>query len=506
MKSAIIYARYSSASQTEQSIEGQLHVCTQYAKANDLIVVDTYIDRATTGTNDNRAAFQQMLKDSENAAWEVVLVYAIDRFGRNSVEVALNKQRLKTNGKVLISATQRTSDNLDGTKNLDGILLENVYIGIAEYYSAELSQKILRGLRESRRKGQFCGGKIPYGYYVTDKKVQVDEEKAEVVRFIFRQYAAGVYVPKIICKLNEKGLLHNGKPFLPNAIYGILRNERYLGIMRIRGEVYDNIYPQIVDADLYEKVKRKLIKNKIGSRSVKEVYLLRNKVKCGYCGNIISAECGTARNGETIRYYKCLGRKKHHNGCDKHPVRKEALEELVLDSVIEAMQDEKTMNALIKGLMQMQDANNKEKTTLKLLLKEKKQTQTALDNIVKAIERGIMSDSTNKRLNELEQQARDLDEKIAVERNKVAFLLTEDDMRRYYLTAIRQEPQLLISTLVKEILLYDDKMVITYNTPLHEGSDDDRGFSFYEKTLFLPCTVPQSGETTLLPIQTVMRV
>lgn len=129
MKSAIIYARYSSASQTEQSIEGQLHVCTQYAKANDLIVVDTYIDRATTGTNDNRAAFQQMLKDSENATWEVVLVYAIDRFGRNSVEVALNKQRLKTNGKVLISATQRTSDNLDGTKNLDGILLENVYIG-----------------------------------------------------------------------------------------------------------------------------------------------------------------------------------------------------------------------------------------------------------------------------------------------------------------------------------------------------------------------------------------
>lgn len=125
---------------------------------------------------------------------------------------------------------------------------------------------------------------------------------------------------------------------------------------------------------------------------------------------------------------------------------------------------------------------------------------------MKAIERGIMSDSTNRRLNELEQQARELDEKIAVERNKVAFLLTEDDMRRYYLTALRQEPQLLISTLVKEILLYDDKMVITYNTPLHEGSDDDRGFSFYEKTLFLPCTVPQSGETTLLPIQTVMRV
>ena len=129
MKTAVIYARYSSASQTEQSIEGQLHVCNQFAKANDLIVVDTYIDRAMTGTNDNRAAFQRMLADSASATWEVVLVYAIDRFGRNSVEVALNKQRLKSNNKILISATQRTSENLDGTKNLDGILLENVYIG-----------------------------------------------------------------------------------------------------------------------------------------------------------------------------------------------------------------------------------------------------------------------------------------------------------------------------------------------------------------------------------------
>ena len=135
MKTAVIYARYSSSSQTEQSIEGQINVCQQYAKANDLIIVDTYIDRATTGTNDNRAGFQQMLADCEKpVTWEIVLVYAIDRFGRNSIEIAINKQRLKKNHKTLISATQRTSENIDGTKNLDGILLENVYIGIAEYY------------------------------------------------------------------------------------------------------------------------------------------------------------------------------------------------------------------------------------------------------------------------------------------------------------------------------------------------------------------------------------
>ena len=160
MKHAVIYARYSSERQTEQSIEGQLRKCNEYAAQNNLTIVDTYIDRAMTGTNDNRPAFQQMLSDcAKPVVWDIVLVYAIDRFGRNSIEIAVNKQKLKKNGKTLISATQRTSENIDGTRNLDGILLENVYIGLAEYYSAELSQKVRRGMAESRRKGQFTDRK-----------------------------------------------------------------------------------------------------------------------------------------------------------------------------------------------------------------------------------------------------------------------------------------------------------------------------------------------------------
>ena len=149
----VIYARYSCEKQNDQSIESQLRVCRDFAEKNGLTIIDTYADRATTGTNDNRAEFQRMLSDAEKPVlWDIVLVYAIDRFGRNSIEIALNKQKLKKNHKTLISATQRTSENIDGTKNLDGILLENVYIGLAEYYSAELSQKIRRGNLENRKR------------------------------------------------------------------------------------------------------------------------------------------------------------------------------------------------------------------------------------------------------------------------------------------------------------------------------------------------------------------
>lgn len=138
MKYAVIYARYSCERQTEQSIEGQLRICNEFAEKNDLRIVDTYIDRAMTGTNDHRPEFQRMLSDSDKPQiWDIVLVYALDRFGRNSIEVAVNKQRLKKNNKILISATQRTSMNIDGSQNLDGIILENVMIGLAEYYSAE---------------------------------------------------------------------------------------------------------------------------------------------------------------------------------------------------------------------------------------------------------------------------------------------------------------------------------------------------------------------------------
>ena len=144
LKTAVIYARYSSDNQTEQSIEGQLRVCQEYAARNNIIILDTYIDRAMTGTNDNRPAYQQMIADSKHKKWDYVLVYKFDRFSRNKYETAIHKKTLKDNGIKLVSATEFLPDTPEA------IIIESMFEGYAEYYSAELAVKTKRGMKELR--------------------------------------------------------------------------------------------------------------------------------------------------------------------------------------------------------------------------------------------------------------------------------------------------------------------------------------------------------------------
>lgn len=327
MKTAVIYARYSSERQTEQSIEGQVHVCNEYAQRNNILILDTYIDRAMTGTNDNRTDFQRMLKDSAKQGWDYVLVYKLDRFSRNKYEMAMHKKTLRDNGVKLLSAMENIPDTPEG------IILESLLEGMAEYYSAELSQKVLRGMRETRLKGNYTGGRILYGYKVVNKKVIIDEHEAEVVRYIYAQYAAGVFVKDIIASLTEKGVLYYGAPFKKNTVHNMLNNERYHGVLRHNGEAFTNIFPAIVPDDVFEIVKRKSEENRYGKHDSPEEYLLKFKVFCGLCGKPMTSDSGTSKSGAVVRYYKCRTRK-FEGGCQKSPIRKDVLEQIVIDSIL----------------------------------------------------------------------------------------------------------------------------------------------------------------------------
>ena len=320
MKTAVIYARYSSDSQSEQSIEGQLRVCQQYAKNNDILILDTYIDRAMTGTNDARPDFQRMIKDSNKRQWDYVIVYKLDRFSRNKYEATIHKHTLRENGVKLLSAMENIPDTPEG------IILESLLEGMNQYYSAELSQKVLRGLKESYIKGHVTGGKRTYGYNIVNKKAVINEFEADIIREIFTKFANGQTGKSIADNLIERGIRTDSGHYIDaKRLYKFIENSKYVGRVKHGDTIYTNIYPAIVDEDTWNKVQTIRNSNKFAPGRKKEMFdfILTGKLVCGHCHHLMIGESGTSANGEIYYYYNCMSRRKKRAKCEFHAVKKQ---------------------------------------------------------------------------------------------------------------------------------------------------------------------------------------
>lgn len=498
MKTAAIYARYSSDSQNEQSIEGQLRVCEEYAKRNDILILNTYIDRAMSGRNDNRPDFQHMLKDSNRKEWNYIIVYKFDRFARNRYETAIHKKELKDNGVKVLSAMENIPDTPEA------IIFESMLEGYAEYYSAELAQKVKRGMFETRRKGLYQGGGLLYGYKIDGRKIVIDENNSAVVRFMYEQYANGVFVKDIIKTLTEKNIFYKGKPFVNNSVYNILRNEKYSGVYRHGDEIIDNMYPQIVPTNIFNQVRRKVTENKYGKKSTKIDFLLRQNLVCGNCGQPMHGESGTTKNGSKIYYYKCNGRKKRINNCNKSTIRKEVIENLVIDTVVKKLSEPNLLNLLVTVIMQRQEHSIRENSSLALLTKQKKQVDISIDNIVAAIERGIVTNATNKRLQSLETQQQNLERQILVEQNRQTIKLSATDIEQFYVSALNGNSKILINLLIEKIVLFDDKVDIYFNKPIKNPNDTHSDFILYSDTVEI--IICQYANTTPVTRQVLLEI
>ena len=480
MKTAVIYARYSCDNQTEQSIEGQLRVCEEYANKNDILILDTYIDRAISGTTDNRAEFQRMIKDSARKEWNYVLVYKLDRFSRDKYGTAIHKKTLKDNGVKVLSAMENIPDSPEG------VILESVLEGLNQYYSMELSQKVKRGMKETRLKGNWQGGTMPYGYREENRKVVIIEEQAEVIQYIYEQYSMGVYVRDIIKSLTAKHIYHKGDEFAMNTVYGILRNDKYTGKYMLRDELVDKVYPRIISDELFDKVRARILKNKHGKKCTAVIYLLRHKIKCGYCGESVIVESATPRDGKTRYYYKCRGRKQRLNNCELATYRKELLEKLVIKSIINELKKPQKIDEITTYLLNLQDELIRVNPTLKTLDNQKKQIELAINNILSAIERGVVTNSTAKRLKDLESKQEEIDKELLLERSKTQVKTPESAIREFFVSGLKLEPIMLVNYFIKEIILYDNEVKIYFNNPLKFCPDNSQDFSFYCKKLSRP--------------------
>lgn len=305
----VIYARYSSHAQNEQSIEGQLHACYDFARRNEYVVIKEYIDRAISGKTDNRPAFQQMIEDSKKKQFQFVLVYQLDRFARNRYDSATNKAKLKKNGVRVLSARENISDDASG------ILMEAVLEGMAEYYSAELAQKVSRGMALCAEKCLYTGGPAPaLGYKVNpDKTFAIDEDAAAIVQMIFRMYADGKTIKEVTDYLNARNIVSSrGSIFNKNSLRHLLTNKRYIGTYTYKGQETPNGMPRIISDELFNEVQEKMKQNaKAPARArAKEEYILTTRLFCGHCREMMIGVSGTSKTGATHYYYVCKNAKR----------------------------------------------------------------------------------------------------------------------------------------------------------------------------------------------------
>lgn len=464
MQDAVIYARYSSHSQREVSIEQQVSDCEEYARRNNLRIVAVYADKHLTGTNDKRPQFQKMLKDAQHGKWLYVITWKVDRFARNRYDSATYKYRLKKYGVRVLYAKESIPDGPEG------ILLESVLEGSAEYYSANLSQNIRRGMRYNAMDCKVNGRIMPIGYQKGDDgRYAIKEDEAEIVREIFRRIADGEPIIGIANDLNSRGIrTKRGNLWNKCSFHSLLANEMYIGVysysdIRIEGGV-----PAIIDKALFEEVQRKLAakKNAKGRHKENGEYMLTGKLFCGHCGASMVGCSGTSMNGEMYYYYACQKRRTEH-GCNKKPVRRDWIERLVAKIALEYVLQPHVIEWMADTIMDFQE---REAATAQLeaLRSQLADNTKAIDNVMKAIEAGIITATTKKRLMELEAEASRLQRAIDDELKSTTKV--ERDFIIYWMEKFRRGDlesasfrRKVIDSFVNAVYLTDDHIRIAIN-------------------------------------------
>lgn len=458
----VIYARYSSHNQTEQSIEGQLDTCYQYAKNNGYIVVGEYIDRAQSGTTDNRTEFQRMISDSDKHTFEAVLVYQLDRFARNRYDSAINKQRLKKNGVRVISARENISDDASG------ILVEGVLESMAEYYSAELSQKIRRGMSINAEKHLSNGSNPGLGYVVDEeRRFHIDPQTAPIVREIFEMYASGKTVTEINRYLNEKQIkTTHGNEFNKNSLHRLLRNKRYIGYYIYKDTEVTDAMPRILDDELFNRVQRILDRNKKAPARAraKEEYILTTKLFCGYCREMMIGYSGTSKTGTTYHYYICKNSRKKL--CKKKVVNKQAIEDRVVSECRKLLTDSNIIK--IAEAVSTACKADYDSSAIKRIKDAIQEADRAIENLWKALEHGQAIDMITERISQRKQEKEELQGQLAIETGKqVIFTAPQIEAFLYSLKKGKVDDENnrkgIINIFLRAVYLWDDKITLILN-------------------------------------------
>lgn len=481
---AVLYARFSSDNQREESIEAQLRAMHEYCSRNSIVVIHEFCDRAKSATTDDRPEFLKMIAASREGDFDFAIVHKLDRFSRNRYDSAYYKRELKKNGVQLLSVLEQMDDSPES------IILESVLEGMSEYYSKNLAREVMKGRRESAMNCRYIGGWVPYGFRVDPQthRYIINDYEAEAVRMIFRDVADGCGYNVVLNKLNAMGYRTRlGNTFSKETLYEMLRNEKYNGVYvfsraaskdelgrrnnHLDKPIEDQIripggMPKIVDDETFARVQAILASRKRhGRRDGKRKYLLTGMVFCGLCGHRYcgdSMQTGGEKNRSVIGTYFCNNRKNHGaHACSNSNIHQEPLEELVLQKIEEIVFDESRIPGIVQAyreLCQQEDGTDKDK--IRTLRQNLKTVEQKINNIVNIIA-NTGSAALVTQLTQLEREKELLDVQIQEEERSAEESELDEDA---ILAAFRQAQKMFhngtLPQMEQIINLYLDRVVV----------------------------------------------
>ena len=468
-KTAVAYARYSSAHQRDVSIEQQLNDIRAYAEREGYKIIYEYADHAKSGFKnvEQRTEFQAMLRASASRAFDTVIAWKVDRFGRNRREAATYKGQLADNGVTVVYAMEPIPDGAAG------VLTEGMLEALAEWYSKNISENTKRGLHDNAVKGLYSGH-LAYGYSRSpDNRFMINEAEAAIVRKIFDLYSQGHSFASIVRILEEDGVLtKNGRPFQKATILYILTNDNYIGTYHFAGVKIPESMPAIIDIDTWEQCQLQRKKTYRKKGKCPEPYYMSGKLFCGICGAPIYGCYGTGKHGKRYAYYICKNNK--HKKCPGHYMRKDAIEKPVFDFLFNKVLTGKTFNKFVDAVSESL-VGSKKKSPKQQLEAELRNTNRKIENITRAISEGIWSKQTSEMLDNLNKRAEDLQQKIAYHQMTDEKFISADRIK-FLMHMIkegkRDDPEFLGSlmhTFINSVTLYDNWMRVVVNASENIG-------------------------------------
>ena len=462
-KTAVAYARYSSAHQRDVSIEQQLKDIRAYAEREGYTIIHEYADHAKSGfkNSERRAAFHAMLRASASGMFDTVIAWKVDRFGRDRRESATFKGQLADQGVSVVYAMEPIPDGAAGA------LTEGMLEAIAEWYSRNLSENITRGKHDNASKCLYNGNSV-IGYQKgPDGRYEINEPEANVVRRIFSLYSQGMSASAVSKIINEDGIMTNrGKTFCPSRIIYMIQNEAYIGVFHYKEHRIPGGMPAIIDNDTWE-VCQALRKKTAKSHGVRtHDYLLTGHITCGLCGSSIRGTCCSTRT--ISRYYYICSSRKTGKGCHAETFRQSHLENTIFDFLFDNVLNDDMLSRFADLVVETLNASLEESPVVHLEA-SLRDINRRIDNINRAISEGIWTKSTASMLDELTRQAEELENNIAYKKMTDERTISKDRIL-FYLKKIadgkRDDSEYLkslINTFINSITVYDDSIRLVIN-------------------------------------------